>query len=61
MKLSNTSQFFWAKSDAEVKAFESVGWKIAPQRRTHHHFHAILMLWAKSGEPKLPQNKAVRA
>ncbi len=41
----------WAKSAREQKALEALGWKVAPQRKSHHSKWSILMIWDGEGEP----------
>lgn len=45
------THFMWAKSRIEQRALEKLGWKVAPQRRSHHSKWAILMIWDGEGEP----------
>jgi hypothetical protein len=46
-----TAIYFWAKSPAQRRALERLGWRVAPQRSSHHHFYALLMIWRGRGEP----------
>lgn len=52
------TSFIWAKTEREIKALIAVGWIVADQRRSHHHFHATLMQWNGEGEPVLPEKAA---
>jgi hypothetical protein len=50
-----TKSVVWVRTEAEARALMELGWAIADQNMSHHHFHAVLMEWRGDGEARLKE------
>ena len=56
--MKTIGHFCWARTEAQARELQRLGWRAAKQRTVHHHNWAILLEWTGDGEPKWPQSEA---
>ena len=52
--IGEVSYAYWAKSEAEARDMQALGWRVGQSAIVHHNAYAILLIWEGDGEPPVP-------